>query len=89
MQPSYCAYISTDVGSTLHTGDWKFDPKPVVGSTSNVSRLKEIGDKGDLPAAICDSTNVLSKRNPESEVEIYNNIYNVIRRSKNTSKFYR
>ncbi|MGL9762584.1 MAG: ribonuclease J [Wolbachia sp.] len=74
--------VSTDVGSALHTGDWKFDPKPVVGLTSNIRRLKEIGDKGDLLAAICDSTKILSKHNPESEGEIYNNIYNIIRRSK-------
>ncbi|QOD37932.1 ribonuclease J [Candidatus Wolbachia massiliensis] len=74
--------ISTDVGSTLHTGDWKFDPKPVVGLTSNINRLKEIGTKGDLLAAICDSTNILSKHDPESEGEIYNNIYNIIKRSK-------
>ncbi|NSM57006.1 ribonuclease J [Wolbachia endosymbiont of Atemnus politus] len=74
--------VSTGVGNALHTGDWKFDPKPVVGLTSNVSRLKEIGDKGDLLAAICDSTNILSKHNPESEGEIYNNIYNIIRQSK-------
>ncbi|QIT36053.1 metallo-beta-lactamase superfamily protein [Wolbachia endosymbiont of Brugia pahangi] len=74
--------VSTDVGSALHTGDWKFDQKPIVGLTSNISRLKEIGDKGNLLAAICDSTNVLGKHNPESESEIYNNIYNIIKRSK-------
>ncbi|MDD9331449.1 MAG: ribonuclease J [Wolbachia sp.] len=74
--------ISTEVGSALHTGDWKLDPKPVVGLTSNIRRLKEIGDKGDLLAAICDSTNILSKHNPESEGDIYNNIYNIIKRSK-------
>lgn len=32
--------ISTEVGSALHTGDWKFDPKPVVGLISNIERLK-------------------------------------------------
>ncbi|MDX5495868.1 MAG: ribonuclease J, partial [Wolbachia endosymbiont of Nomada marshamella] len=74
--------ISTEMGSALHTGDWEFDPKPVVGLTSNIERLKEIGDKGDLLAAICDSTNILSKHHPESEGEIYNNIYNIIKRSK-------
>ncbi|WCR54111.1 MAG: Ribonuclease J 1 [Wolbachia endosymbiont of Ctenocephalides orientis wCori] len=74
--------ITTEVGSALHTGDWKFDPKPVVGETSNIKRLKEIGDKGDLLAAVCDSTNILSKHGPESEGEIYNNIYNIIKRSK-------
>ncbi|MCA4774435.1 ribonuclease J, partial [Wolbachia endosymbiont of Mansonella perstans] len=31
---------------------------------------------------ICDSTNILSRHNPESEGEIYSNIYNIIRRSK-------
>ncbi len=74
--------ISTEAGSALHTGDWKFDPKPVVGLISNIERLKEIGDKGDLLAAICDSTNILSKHDPESESEIYDNIYNIIKRSK-------
>lgn len=74
--------ITTEVGSALHTGDWKFDPKPVVGETSNIKRLKEIGDKGDLLAAVCDSTNILSKHGPESESEIYQNIYNIIKRSK-------
>lgn len=74
--------ISTGVGSALHTGDWKFDPKPVVGLTTNMNRLKEIGDKGDLLAAICDSTNILSRHNPESEGDIYNNLYNIIKRSK-------
>ncbi|MGL9725659.1 MAG: ribonuclease J [Wolbachia sp.] len=74
--------ISTDVGSALHTGDWKFDPKPVVGLISNMERLKEIGNKGDLLTAICDSTNILSKHNPESESEIYNNLYSIIKRSK-------
>ncbi|MDG7056005.1 MAG: ribonuclease J [Wolbachia endosymbiont of Meromenopon meropis] len=74
--------VSTDVGSVLHTGDWKFDPKPVVGLTSNISRLKEVGDRGNLLAAVCDSTNILSKHNPESEGEIYNSIYNIIMQAK-------
>ncbi|MCV3769263.1 MAG: ribonuclease J [Wolbachia pipientis] len=74
--------ISTSMGSALHTGDWKFDPKPVIGLTSNVNRLKEIGNKGNLLAVICDSTNILSQHNPESEGEIYNNIYNIVKQSK-------
>ena len=74
--------ISTEVGKTLHTGDWKFDPDPVVGLTSNMKRLKEIGEKGDLLAAVCDSTNILSNHGPESEGAIYNNIYNTIKGSK-------
>ena len=74
--------ITTEIGRVLHTGDWKFDDNPVIGPTSNKTRLKEIGKKGDLLAAVCDSTNVLSKHGPESEGEIYNNIYNTVKRSK-------
>ncbi|MDN5247844.1 MAG: ribonuclease J [Wolbachia endosymbiont of Tyrophagus putrescentiae] len=74
--------ISTEVGKALHTGDWKFDPNPVIGLTSNLKRLKEIGEKGDLLAVISDSTNVLAKHGPESEGDIYNNLYNIMKRSK-------
>jgi len=74
--------ISTEVGKALHTGDWKFDPNPVIGSTSNIKRLKEIGEKGDLLAVVCDSTNILSKHSPESEGEVYDDLYNTIKRSK-------
>ncbi|CAG5057352.1 unnamed protein product [Parnassius apollo] len=71
--------ISTEMGSSLHTGDWKFDPKPVVGLTSNIERLKEIGDKGYLLAAICDSTNILSKQNPESEVLLGRSLWRIVK----------
>ncbi|WP_253299909.1 ribonuclease J [Wolbachia endosymbiont of Chironomus riparius] len=74
--------ISTEEGKVLHTGDWKFDPNPVIELPSNIKRFKEIGEKGDLLAAICDSTNVLSKHRSGSEAEVYNNIYNIIKRSK-------
>lgn len=74
--------ISTEVGKALHTGDWKFDPNPVIGATSNIKRLREIGEKGDLLAVICDSTNILSKHSPESEGEVYDDLYNTIKRSK-------
>lgn len=74
--------ISTEIGSALHTGDWKFDQKPVVGLESNTKRLREIGEKNGLLAAICDSTNILSKHGPESEGGVYDSIYNIIRRSK-------
>lgn len=53
-----CVALSfrTPIGSVLHTGDWKFDPHPVVGKPTNMRGLREIGDAGVL-AMVCDSTN--------------------------------
>lgn len=49
--------IHTDKGIVLHSGDWKLDPSPVVGATSDEDALRRIGNEGVL-AAVCDSTNV-------------------------------
>ena len=48
--------ISTEVGSVLMTGDYKFDQTPVDGRPADISRLAEIGREGLL--LLCgDSTN--------------------------------
>ncbi|WP_237907319.1 ribonuclease J [Azospirillum brasilense] len=48
--------IHTKAGTVLHTGDWKFDPHPLVGPTMDLDALKRLGDRGVL-AMMCDSTN--------------------------------
>ncbi|UEM19696.1 ribonuclease J [Skermanella mucosa] len=48
--------IRTKAGNLLHTGDWKFDPEPLVGSSTDFAALKRFGDEGVL-AMVCDSTN--------------------------------
>lgn len=48
--------FNTPVGRVFHTGDWKFDPHPVVGRPTNMNALQALGEKGVL-AMICDSTN--------------------------------
>jgi ribonuclease J len=48
--------IRTRAGNLLHTGDWKFDPEPLVGQTTDFQALKRLGDEGVL-AMVCDSTN--------------------------------
>ncbi len=48
--------IGTEAGTVLHTGDWKFDPAPMVGEPTDFDALREIGDAGVL-AMVCDSTN--------------------------------
>jgi ribonuclease J len=48
--------LSTEVGSVLMTGDYKFDQTPVDGRPADVSRLAELGREGLL--LLCgDSTN--------------------------------
>jgi ribonuclease J len=49
-------HISTEVGSVLMTGDYKFDQTPVDGRPADIPRLAEIGREGLL--LLCgDSTN--------------------------------
>ncbi|MGN6558770.1 MAG: ribonuclease J [Solirubrobacterales bacterium] len=48
--------LSTEVGSVLMTGDYKFDQTPVDGRPADVSRLAELGKEG-LTLLCGDSTN--------------------------------
>ena len=50
--------IRCDIGTVLHTGDWKFDAKPILGQDTDAVRLKTIGDAGVL-AMVGDSTNAM------------------------------
>jgi ribonuclease J len=61
--------IKTPLGTVLHTGDWKFDPKPLVGSAADTKRLESLGDAGVL-AVVGDSTNVFNKGTTGSEAAV-------------------
>jgi ribonuclease J len=58
--------IKTPVGVIYHTGDWKFDPDPVVGAPPDFDHLRALGDDGVL-ALIGDSTNVFVDGDTPSE----------------------
>ena len=70
--------IKTEKGNVLHTGDWKFDPEPVVGEISDKKRIKELGDNNEILAVICDSTNALSAGHSRSEGELYQSLKELI-----------
>jgi ribonuclease J len=58
--------IRTKAGTVFHTGDWKFDPDPVIGKPTDEEHLRSIGDEGVL-AMVCDSTNVFGEGESGSE----------------------
>ncbi|MEQ8806823.1 MAG: ribonuclease J [Rhodospirillales bacterium] len=69
--------LRTPLGTVLHTGDWKFDPDPVIGDVSDQAALRALGDDGVL-AMVCDSTNVFAPGQSGSEGEILDSMTEVI-----------
>ena len=48
--------IKTDIGTIVHTGDFKFDHAPVDNKVTQFSKIARAGQEGVL-ALLCDSTN--------------------------------
>ena len=61
--------IDTPYGRIFHTGDWKLDEDPQVGTPATSEELTAIGDDGVL-ALVCDSTNVFNPEASGSEGEV-------------------
>jgi ribonuclease J len=61
--------IKTPLGTVLHTGDWKIDADPMLGSPTDVAALRKLGDEGVL-AMVCDSTNVFVEGEAGSEADV-------------------
>src|ERR1700760_4530483 len=61
--------IETPVGTIIHTGDFKVDETPVVGSAIDLARFREIGDRRVL-GLFADSTNAESRGRTGSEQSV-------------------
>jgi ribonuclease J len=69
--------ITTSYGTVLHTGDWKFDPTPLVGTPSDEAALKALGDAGVL-AIVSDSTNAMVEGHSGSEADVRKSLKKLI-----------
>ncbi len=69
--------IETPYGRIMHTGDWKIDEEPQIGTPSTAAELEAIGDKGIL-ALVCDSTNVFNDKASGSEAAVRDGLDAVI-----------
>jgi ribonuclease J len=73
--------IDTPYGRIFHTGDWKLDDEPQIGTPTTAEELCEIGDTGVL-ALVCDSTNVFNPESSGSEGEVYRSLLEEVARHK-------
>lgn len=72
--------ITTRLGTIVHTGDWKIDPAPVLGTQTDEARFRALGEKGVL-ALVCDSTNALREGISPSEHEVAESLKDLIEKA--------
>lgn len=71
--------IRTGAGTVMHTGDWKFDPDPVVGEASDMEALERISRERVL-ALVGDSTNAFEPGASGSEAGLLESLSEIIGR---------
>jgi ribonuclease J len=80
--PDSVAYaLTTPVGTTIHTGDYKFDLTPLDGKTTDVDKLAEYGQKGVL-ALMSDCLRSEKPGSTLSEIKIGERFDETMRESK-------
>ena len=78
---SHALAIHTEVGTALHTGDWKIDPMPVIGPPTDERRLRQLGDACVL-ALVGDSTNAVREGRSPSETEVAKSIAELVKNAR-------
>jgi ribonuclease J len=80
--PDACAIaLHTTAGTIVDTGDFKFDPTPVMGKPTDENQLRRIGDRGVL-ALFSDTTRVETEGSTPSEVVVQKRMNEVIGNAK-------
>ncbi|MBS0535479.1 MAG: ribonuclease J [Proteobacteria bacterium] len=73
--------IRTPAGTVLHTGDWKIDKTPMLGTGTDEARLRALGEEGCL-AVVGDSTNAVRDGISPSEADVEKTMAALIRNAK-------
>jgi ribonuclease J len=73
--------LRTPQGLVFHTGDFKFDATPVIGTPLDETRLKRLGEEG-VQALIIDSTNAFREGASPSEQDVANSLAEIIAKAK-------
>jgi ribonuclease J len=73
--------IDTPYGRIFHTGDWKLDDAPMMGTPVTAAELTRIGDDGIL-ALVGDSTNVFNTEASGSESDVKDGLMRLIKARK-------
>ena len=73
--------IDTPYGRIFHTGDWKLDDGPLLGTPASAEELTAIGDSGIL-ALVGDSTNVFNDEASGSETDVREGLLKVVKARK-------
>lgn len=76
LEPNVLA-IRTALGTVAHTGDWKIDPDPLLGESTDTAALEALGNEGVL-ALVCDSTNALVPGSSGSEAKVRDNLISLV-----------
>ena len=73
--------IETKTARVIHTGDWKIDPEPGIGSRTDLNAFAALGDKG-VDLMLCDSTNANREVPQSSEATVRRAMTDVFKRAK-------
>jgi ribonuclease J len=78
---SHALALRTPAGLVVHTGDWKLDPTPVAGETTDPARFMALGAEG-VRAVVCDSTNAVRDGISPSESDVAESLKKIVARAK-------